>query len=593
MACATSCARSIADHDAARVDISTTKPSTASETATTRELRGPVLDVLRALLANFEERDTIIAIVEQLLAHNQKLTIEKTELQKRLEKLLSAPKKNEGVSTAQLLLALGTLGLGASASPAAGGEARMQPDELDQADAKLRNASGVDEEKKTTEKPPRQPRTRTPLPTHLPRVENVILVPADERACEKCGRDRTCIGHDVSEVVELKPAELYVRVDKREKLACLPCEGELVRAPLAEKVVPSGLFGLQLVAQLLVEKYVDGLPLHRQRERLQRLGLDVSVSTLCDQVKWSTDLLRPLWRAALDKVIAARVMHVDGTGLPVLDPNAVGGKRLGTLWGYVGVDDDGSTAAYVYASTGKKLGQKPGELGPEDVLKRRKGIVVADASNVFDASFEREDLVECGCNMHGRRYWVKALEAGDQRAALPIAAYKKLYEIEAEIRDRDAATKLAVRRKRSKPVFDELVSWCRTRRPYEPPSSKLGVAIQYTLNHHVALGRFLEDGNIPIDNGAVERLHVRAAIARKNFLHVGADSGGERAAIAFTILGSCRIAGVDPITYLADVLPILTRPIRIADLPDLLPAQWKARRAATQTTSDSPPPATE
>src|SRR5690606_17521271 len=138
MACATSCARSIADHDAARVDISTTKPSTASETATTRELRGPVLDVLRALLANFEERDTIIAIVEQLLAHNQKLTIEKTELQKRLEKLLSAPKKNEGVSTAQLLLALGTLGLGASASPAAGGEARMQPDELDQADAKLR-----------------------------------------------------------------------------------------------------------------------------------------------------------------------------------------------------------------------------------------------------------------------------------------------------------------------------------------------------------------------------------------------------------------------------------------------------------------------
>src|SRR5690606_3099160 len=111
------------------------------------------------------------------------------------------------------------------------------------------------------------------------------------------------------------------------------------------------------------------------------------------------------------------------------------------------------------------------------------------------------------------RYWVKALEAGDQRAALPIAAYKKLYEIEAEIRDRDAATKLAVRRKRSKPVFDELVSWCRTRRPYEPPSSKLGVAIQYTLNHHVALGRFLEDGNIPIDNGAVERLHVRAAIA--------------------------------------------------------------------------------
>lgn len=97
----------------------------------------------------------------------------------------------------------------------------------------------------------------------------------------------------------------------------------------------------------------------------------------------------------------------------------------------------------------------------------------------------------------------------------------------AEIRDRDAATKLAVRKQRSKPIFGELVSWCRTRRPYEPPSSKLGAATQYTLNHHVALGRFLEDGSIPIDNGAVERLHVRAAIARKNSLHAGADSGGE------------------------------------------------------------------
>jgi hypothetical protein len=326
---------------------------------------------------------------------------------------------------------------------------------------------------------------------------------------------------------------------------------------------------------------------HRQRERLARLGLDISVSTLCDQVKWSTDLLRPLWRAAIDAVLAARIMHVDGTGLPVLDPSVAGGKRHGTLWGYVGVDDIGSTAAYLYTSTGKKLGQKPGELGPEDMLKRRKGPVVADASNLFDKSFERSDLVECGCNMHGRRYWVKALDSDDQRAALPIAAYKKLYEIEAEIRDRDPATKLAERQQRSKPIFDEIVAWCRTRQPYEPPSGKLGAAIQYTLNHHVALGRFLEDGTIPIDNGAVERLHVRAAIARKNFLHVGADSGGERAAIAFTILGACRLVGIDPIEYLADVLPILTRPIRIVDLPELLPARWKARRAQMAAPSSS------
>jgi hypothetical protein len=192
------------------------------------------------------------------------------------------------------------------------------------------------------------------------------------------------------------------------------------------------------------------------------------------------------------------------------------------------------------------------------MLGLREGLTVANASNLFDASFQRTALIECGCNMHARRYFVMALDAGDQRAALPLAAYKKLYEIEAEIRDRDPDMKLAERRARSKPVWDELVAWCEVRKPYEPPSSGLGKALRYLTNHKVALGRFLEYGYVPLDNGIVERLHVRAALTRKNFLFAGADSGGERAAIAFTIFGSCRLAGVDPIEYLADVLPRLT-----------------------------------
>jgi len=202
--------------------------------------------------------------------------------------------------------------------------------------------------------------------------------------------------------------------------------------------------------------------------------------------------------------------------------------------GYVGDD----VAAYLYASTGKKVGQKPGELGPEDVLSLRTAYTVADASNSFDASFARNlALIECGCNMHARRYFVKALDANDTRAAIPLAAYKKLYEIESEIRECDADTKRSVRQGKSKPVFDELVAWAEAHQRYEAPTSKLGEAIRYLLNHRVALGRFLESGLVPIDNGAVERLHVRAALTRKNFLFAGADAGGERAAIAYTILG--------------------------------------------------------
>jgi transposase len=261
----------------------------------------------------------------------------------------------------------------------------------------------------------------------------------------------------------------------------------------------------------------------------------------------------------------------------VLDHGAPGGKRIGALWGYVG----DLVAAYIFASTGKAEGQTEGEMGPEDILALREGFTVADASNVFDASFlNNPKLIECGCNMHARRYFVKALDAGDKRAALPIAAYKKLYEIEDEIRLHDLDEKLVVRQAQSKPVFDELVAWAKVHQPYEPPTSKLGEAIRYLLNHRVPLGRFLEYGLVPMDNGAVERLHVRAALTRKNYLFAGSDAGGERAAIAYTILGCCRIAGVNPTEYLHDVVPLLARRIQLIKLPELLPAAWKARRAA-------------
>jgi hypothetical protein len=239
-------------------------------------------------------------------------------------------------------------------------------------------------------------------------------------------------------------------------------------------------------------------------------------------------------------------------------------------------------AAYLYMSTGKATSQRPGELGPQDMLDLREGPTVADASGLFDASFAKEKLIECGCNMHARRYFVKALDAGDKRAALPIAAYKKLYELEREQREQilDPDAVLAQRRERSRPIWDELVSWCTVHKKHEPPSSRLGIALRYFTNHHVALARFLDYGYVPMDNGIVERLHFRTAMTRKNYLFAGSDGGAERAAIAYTILGSCRLIGVDPLEYLRDVLPLMTRKIRLLDLPELLPHRWKQRRDA-------------
>lgn len=551
------------------------------------ELRGSVLDVLGKLLGNCDERDAVLEIFRQLVASN-------AQMSRRLARLASRFKTSERILAGQLVLFLDAVRR-EQGGPA--GTLVAPDDDIAAADEKLRNASGIDDAKPdddegsigkclTTEPPP-QPH-RAPAPARLRRIDNPLLVPAAERACPLCGTERTCIGHEVSEVIELIPAEVIVRRDLREKLACLPCEGEIVRAPVGTKVVASGKFGPRIVAKMLVDKYADGLPLHRQREILMRLGLDLSVSTLADQIKWSTDLLRPIWRAAIAEVITARVMHLDGTGLPVLDGSVPGGKRLGALWGYVGVNDGEVVAAYQYLSTGKATGQRANEMGPADMLALREGLTVADASNIFDASFRRDELIECGCNMHARRYFVKALDAGDKRAALPLAAYKKLYEIEAEIRDRDPDAKLVERRARSKPLWDELVAWCTVRKPHEPPSSGLGKALQYFTNHQVALGRFLEYGYLPLDNGIVERLHVRCALTRKNFLFAGSDAGGDRAAIAYSILGSCRLAGVNPLEYLGDVLPKLMGRIRIIDLPALLPSRWAAARAAAAASAASP-----
>ena len=343
-------------------------------------------------------------------------------------------------------------------------------------------------------------------------------------------------------------------------------------------MIAGGAYGSRLVAELVVDKYRDGLPLNREHKRLERLGLDMPSSSMADQIAWAMELLLPIWRGLLARILLSKVMHLDGTGLAVRDKDNAYAIVLGTLWGYVGDD----AASYLYTSTGKKTGQRDGEIGPEDFLTARKGYVVADAAGLYDASFSSGERIEVGCNMHSRRRFVKALEAGDARAAVPLTAYQTLYDVEDATRGADAAARRAQRQERSKPVYDELLSWCRKYQPHEPPNSLLGQAIRYQLNHHVALTRFLDDGLLPIDNGVVERLHRVPAITRRNFLFAGSHTGGHRAAVAYSILASCDLADVNPIDYLADILPKLARGIVVArDVPAMLPAAWKAARIAT------------
>jgi transposase len=528
----------------------------ATEGATSETLRGTVLDVLRALLAEHRD-DAVVELVAKLVSRNR-------ELELLIASMRQARNRGERVSTEQLDLFLAKL------------HAQMQG-ELAQANQELEQAANNHGGRPEASTPPKQPPVRRSPPSELRRVDNVIVVPEAERRCPVCGAERTCIGHDTTEVIDLIPAEVIVRLDKREILVCVPCEGELVRAPLGDKVVSGGAYGSRLVADMVVCKYWDALPLHRQGQRYERLGLSIPSSSMADQITWATDLLRPIWIGLQSAVLGAYVMHLDATSLAVRDRNRSGGIQVGALWGYVG---DATSAVYLYTSTGKKLGQRPGEVGPEEFLTRRRGFVVADASNLFDVSFQGTARIEVGCNMHARRYFVKALEAGAVRAAVPIAAFRALYDIEAAVRGAEAAAILEQRQRRSKPLYDELLRWCERYRPTEPPGSLLGKALHYQYNHRIALSRFLDNGRLPIDNGVVERLHRRPAVGRRNFLFAGSHAGAERAAIAYSVLASCNLVGVNPIDYLTDVLPQLTRGIVIErDVPAMLPAAWKAARA--------------
>ncbi|MBK8014459.1 MAG: IS66 family transposase [Deltaproteobacteria bacterium] len=426
----------------------------------------------------------------------------------------------------------------------------------------------------STEPPPRRPR-RTPFPPHLPREDNPISVPDAERPCPNCGVERRSAGYDISEVLELVPARVIVRRDRREKLTCDACEApHFARAPVGDRVVAGGEFGPRLVAQLLVDKYRDGLPLHRQRERYARMGVDLSVSTLADQIGYGAELLQPLWRALQIAALKAEVLHLDGTSLAFFASDGKSAKRrkkLGTLWGFVGDQD---VALYLFAPSGHATFADGHTIGPADFLRLRSGYTVADAATVFDQAFAREDIIECGCHMHARRYFVKALDGGEPRAAIAIDAYQALYGIEKDAKDLEPRERLRLRHERSAPIFAKLLEWVESIKDDEPPSLRFGRALNYFSNQQVPLSQFLSDGRVPIDNGIVERLHVRAALTRKNFLFAGSERGAQSAAILFSILGSCALCGIDPVRYLASVMPILARGVIEKDVIDLLPRSF-------------------
>jgi transposase len=399
---------------------------------------------------------------------------------------------------------------------------------------------------------------RKPLPASLPR-ETVSHPPVlAESPCPSCGGKLRYLGEDVSEVLERVPEQFKVIRHVRPKYSCSCCS-QIVQAPAARRPIERGIAGPGLLAHILTAKYCDHQPLYRQSQICARDGIDLDRSTLAGMVGRCGALLMPLAGAIGKHVKAAVKIHADDIPIPVLSPGN-GKTKTGRLWVYVRDDrpwaDPAPPAVWFEYSPDRK-GERP--LAH---LKDYHGILQADGYAGFNRLYETGRVVEVGCWAHVRRPFYEIAVAGDSPIAREaLERIQALFAIEAEIRGRSAEERCAVRQARTGPLLDDLHRWFHSTLSQLSRKSPLALAIRYALTRWTALTRYRDDGRLELENNAAERALRAVALGRKNFLFLGADSGGERAAVIYSLIGTAKLNGLNPEAYLRYVLE------RIADHP--------------------------
>lgn len=424
--------------------------------------------------------------------------------------------------------------------------------------------------------------SRKPFPEHLPRERIIVPGPA---ACACCGSTRLVkLGEDVTETLEVIPRQWKVVQYVREKFTCRACEG-ISQAPAPFHVLPRGFAGPSLLAMILFEKYGQHQPLNRQAERYAREGVDLSLSTLADQIGGCAMVLRPLYDLIRAHVFAGSRVHGDDTPVPVL---AKGKTVTGRLWTYVRDDRPfGSRAppAAVFFYSRDRAGDHPVRH-----LAGYAGILQADAYAGFNRLYARDrspgPIIEAACWAHARRkFFVLADITAKARGRLPVLAplaleaVKKIdaiFDIERELNGLSAEERLSVRRSRTMSLVASLEDWVRAERARLSRHAETAKAMDYMLKRWASFTRFLDDGRICLTNNAAERALRGLALGRKAWLFAGSDRGGERAAIMYTLIQTARLNGVDPQAWLADVLASVNDHT-IQDLDELLPWNWNTR----------------
>ena len=404
---------------------------------------------------------------------------------------------------------------------------------------------------------------RQPLPAHLPRRE--IRHEPDSTTCT-CGCAMKRIGEDVAEKLDYVPGVFTVERHVRGKWDCTQCES-ITQVPVAAHVIDKGIPTSGLLAQVLVAKYADHLPLYRQETIFARAGLAIARSTLAQWVGTCGVRLQPLVDALKAQILSCSVLHADETPVQMLRPGK-GATHRAYLWAYApGAFEDMKAVVYDFCES------RAGEHA-RNFLGDWRGALVCDDFAGYKAGFAN-GITEAGCLAHARRKFFDLHAANkSQLAGFALEQFAKVYDIEREVKELNADQRQAIRQQHTKPVLDALHQWMILQRQKLPDSSATARALDYSLRRWTALTRFVDDGQLPVDNNWIENQMRPIAIGRNNWLFAGSLRAGQRAAAVMSLVQSARMNGHDPYAYLRDVLTRL--PTHSASqVEELLPHRWQ------------------
>jgi len=448
-------------------------------------------------------------------------------------------------------------------------------EDAEQTEAIVTAAEEARSAEKRAEAARRRRRNRGALPAHLPRIEAIVDI--EDKVCPCCNGLLHKIGEDVSERLDIVPAQFRVLVTHRPKYACRACEDVVVQAPAPSRLIEGGLPTEATVAHVLVSKYADHLPLYRQAQIYGRQGINLDRSTLADWVGRAAWHLRPLHERLLAHIRGSTKIFADETTAPVLDPGR-GRTKTGQLWAYARDDRsfggaDPPLAVYVYAPN-RKAEQ------PIAHLADFAGIVQVDGYAGYRPLARKNSVQLAFCWSHVRRRFYELAAAGPAPiASEALERIAALYAIEKEIRGCAADARSAARQDKSRPILAALEPWLREKLALISQKSKLADAIRYALSRWDGLTLFLDDGRVEIDSNVVERAMRPIALNRKNALFAGSDGGAENWAIVASLIETCKLNGVDPQAYLAHALTKIVGGHLNSEIDDLLPWAYAAPQA--------------